>query len=586
MVIIIKRGTMKTLTIDNWNELASFMKQADYHEYNSNPMTLLMWSNRYEVQFETFEHFALASSKMPGRHPIWLMPFCEMEYRKEAMDKLKELSTQYQIPYGIHSMTKEFKDWLLDQYPLEFLVWDCMDARDYVYDRKQQETLVGKKMQKRRNHYNAFINQYTGQYEYRALTKQDIPNIYQFLEEWKTEKEEDESIDAERIGIELFLENLDTLPIRGGCIYMNGKLEAFNITSKLSDDTVQIHVEKANKHIRGLYIAILKLFLETCEPEILYVNREDDLGLEELRKAKRDMQPIRQVQKLGSIHQALEIKLADASWDSNIRKLWLENFEDENEESTTYYFDRFYQQHDCYILTSEDELLCMLQMRPMKVMINQQEKDACFIVGVATNKEYEHCGYMKRLLNYAIKETSKTCDYLYLQAYDWEVYRDFGFDQEYKKARYKVKAEAYPYVTGSLNKTYQVSQLVDVYQTYTKDKQGYRLRDEAYYQDLFIPNATLWGEEIYCYEEQGNTHGYIKFSIQENTWVIQECIYDSEETLRHMLGCILQKSKNVMMMVDQQSVIEGRKKEELCMKVRVNNHAPFPLDNLFISENL
>ena len=70
------------------------------------------------------------------------------------------------------------------------------------------------------------------------------------------------------------------------------KRQAFNITSLVSHDTIQIHVEKANKQIRGLYIAILKLFLETLDDEVLYVNREDDMGLPELRKAKTDMQPI------------------------------------------------------------------------------------------------------------------------------------------------------------------------------------------------------------------------------------------------------------------------------------------------------
>lgn len=585
MDIIIKRGTMKTLTIDNWYELAYFMKQADYHEYNSNPMTLLMWSNRYEVQFETSKHFALAYSKFPGRQPIWMMPYCKPAYRLEAMNKLKELSTQYQVPYGIHSMTKDFKNWLMEQYPMEFLVWDCEDARDYVYHRQQQETLAGKKMQKRRNHYNAFVSQYTGQYEYHDLTAIDIPNIYQFLEEWKREKDENVSIDAERIGIELLLENLDILPVRGGCIYMNGKLEAFNIASKLSTDTIQIHVEKANKHIRGLYIAILKLFLETCEPEILYINREDDMGLDELRKAKHDMQPILKVQKLGSIHQALHIQTADVSWENNIRKLWLENFKDENESSTKYYFDHFYQMKDCLILTSKNELLCMLQLREMKVMINQQEKAAFFIVGVATNKEYEHCGYMKTLMNYAINEASKTSDYLYLQAYDWDIYRDFGFDQEYKKARYKVKADAYPYVTGNFNDTFENSQLVDLYYAYTKDKQGYRIRDEAYYRDLFIPNANIWNEKIYLYEDQGIAHGYIKVTVQDEEWCIQECIYDCEETLYHMLGCILQNRPSILIMLDRNTVIEGRKKEEIYMKVKINNQAPFPQEFLFISEN-
>lgn len=54
---------MKKLTIENWKELQPYIALADYHEYNSNAMTLLMWSNRYEAYFETYEHFALVYTK-------------------------------------------------------------------------------------------------------------------------------------------------------------------------------------------------------------------------------------------------------------------------------------------------------------------------------------------------------------------------------------------------------------------------------------------------------------------------------------------------------------------------------------------
>lgn len=116
---------MKKLTIENWKELQPYIALADYHEYNSNAMTLLMWSNRYEAYFETYEHFALVYTKMPHHEPVWLMPYCALPYRKEALEMLAKRSEQLHIAFEVHSMTKEFKDWLIKGISPSVLIWDC-----------------------------------------------------------------------------------------------------------------------------------------------------------------------------------------------------------------------------------------------------------------------------------------------------------------------------------------------------------------------------------------------------------------------------------------------------------------------------
>ena len=82
-----------------------------------------------------------------------------------------------------------------------------------------------------------------------------------------------------------------------GGIYIDGKLEAFTFADMLKDDTVCVHLEKANPEIKGLYPAINKIFL--CEEfeDVKFVNREDDLGLENLRKAKLSYNPVELVEK-------------------------------------------------------------------------------------------------------------------------------------------------------------------------------------------------------------------------------------------------------------------------------------------------
>jgi len=581
-----KRGSMKKLTLENWQELQPYIALADYHEYNSNTMTMLMWTSMYEVYFETYPDYAIAYTCMPHREPVWLMPYCTRDHRFEAVHAIRTYSQKHGIAFEIHSMTKEFKNWLVDTYPMEFLIWDCYDARDYVYDRRQQETLSGKKMQKRRNHFHAFLKQYEGRFVYRQLDESTREDVYAFLRYWQSFKDVDDSISAEDTGIHLLLEHIKELPIEGGCIYIDGRLEAFNIASRLSKDMIQIHVEKANREIRGLYIAILKLYLETLEEDIVYVNREDDMGLPKLRKAKTDMQPVCKIQKFGSAHQALKIQPADAAWTRKIRSLWEQQFQEETAESTQFYFERLYREENCLLLISEEELICMLQLRPMTIVLDGKDVRVPFIVGVATNPEYEGCGYMGMLLRYALKTVQGKAPFVLLQAYNWDLYKSFGFIEQYQRVRWKLKKQSDTADGGTWKQVEDAQDLLTLYLHFCEQKNGWRRRDLAYYKNQFLPNAAIWNQKIRVYWEDNQPRGYIVQEESAQELHIRECIYADEEALQHMMRYLAQEEKTVYVDLDTEAQVEGRRKPETCMMVKQLGKQTFPQDCLFIREEL
>lgn len=577
---------MKKLTLENWQELQPYIALADYHEYNSNTMTMLMWTSMYEVYFETYPDYAIAYTCMPHREPVWLMPYCTRDHRFEAAHAIRTYSQKHGIAFEIHSMTKEFKNWLVDTYPMEFLIWDCYDARDYVYDRRQQETLSGKKMQKRRNHFHAFLKQYEGRFVYRQLDESTREDVYAFLRYWQSFKDVDDSISAEDTGIHLLLEHIKELPIEGGCIYIDGRLEAFNIASRLSKDMIQIHVEKANREIRGLYIAILKLYLETLEEDIVYVNREDDMGLPKLRKAKTDMQPVCKIQKFGSAHQALKIQQADAAWTRKIRSLWEQQFQEETAESTQFYFERLYREENCLLLVSEEELICMLQLRPMTIVLDGKDVRVPFVVGVATNPEYEGCGYMGMLLRYALKTVQGKAPFVLLQAYNWDLYKSFGFIEQYQRVRWKLKKQSDAADGGTWKQVEDAQDLLTLYLYFCEQKNGWRRRDLAYYKNQFLPNAAIWNQKIRVYWEDNQPRGYIVQEDSAQELHIRECIYADEEALQHMMRYLAQEEKTVYVDLDTEAQVEGRRKPETCMMVKQLDKQTFPQDCLFIREEL
>jgi len=91
--------------------------------------------------------------------------------------------------------------------------------------------------------------------------------------------------------------NLNKLDYIAGAIIIDGKVEAFTIGGRSGEHTVTVHVEKANSNIRGLYQAINNEFCMHLDDTVEYVNREEDMGIENLRKAKLSYKPVELVEK-------------------------------------------------------------------------------------------------------------------------------------------------------------------------------------------------------------------------------------------------------------------------------------------------
>ncbi|MEG1638979.1 MAG: phosphatidylglycerol lysyltransferase domain-containing protein, partial [Erysipelotrichaceae bacterium] len=167
---------------------------------------------------------------------------------------------------------------------------------DYVYECEKLRTFSGKKLQKKRNHLNAFYTLYENHYLYESLNANNALECIAFLDEWKKDNE-DEFLNQERIGVKRLLRNWDLLPQKGGIIRIDGEIKAFTIGSLLSSNMCQINVEKGDDEIRGIYQAMVKEFLTREFLDCTYVNREDDMGKENIRSAKEAYHPIFMIEK-------------------------------------------------------------------------------------------------------------------------------------------------------------------------------------------------------------------------------------------------------------------------------------------------
>ena len=292
----------KEITIEDREILNPYFDLVDYEacEYNFN--TLYMWQHAYKTAYHIGDNFAVLVGEYEGE-VFSILPLAKKEDLPKVIDFVLDYFKEIEEKLYFRGITEEVVDYLKEQYGDRFEYAAERDIFDYVYDGEILRTLKGRKNSKKRNHINYFLSEYEGRFEYRLLGKADFDDCRQLLDDWTVNKEEnnniEEGVDDERLGIEkLFAhydEVCDSLKIAG--IYIDGKLEAFTMGELLNNNMALIHIEKANPEIRGLYPYINQQFLVHEFPDVEFVNREEDMGIEGLRKAKLSYHPCKFVEK-------------------------------------------------------------------------------------------------------------------------------------------------------------------------------------------------------------------------------------------------------------------------------------------------
>lgn len=176
-----------------------------------------------------------------------------------------------------------------------FTVEHDRDNSDYLYLADDLKNLNGRHFDAKRNHIAKLKAQYA--YEYEEMTKQTVMECIDFTDKWCEARacRKIKGMRMEQSAIHQMLENFDNLDICGGAIRVDGAVVAFSLGEKLNPETLVVHAEKADQHIDGIYQLINNEFCihEACNYK--YVNREQDLGIPGLRKAKKSYQPVKMI---------------------------------------------------------------------------------------------------------------------------------------------------------------------------------------------------------------------------------------------------------------------------------------------------
>ncbi|MDD2503469.1 MAG: phosphatidylglycerol lysyltransferase domain-containing protein [Clostridia bacterium] len=166
---------------------------------------------------------------------------------------------------------------------------------DYVYLSQELKELKGRKFRQKRNHINRFKKNYP--FEYEEMSADNLQECLLTELKWVSERDGDRSILEEKQAIGEIINNFDALNVSGGVIRINGAVQAFTIGEKLNPDMAVIHIEKANTDYDGSYAIINQIFVSKALSDLTYINREEDMGIAGLRKAKESYNPVKMVKK-------------------------------------------------------------------------------------------------------------------------------------------------------------------------------------------------------------------------------------------------------------------------------------------------
>jgi len=290
----------KEININDKNLIAGYLRKYNPKASEMNFTNLFIWRLYYGFRFTEIDGLLCIVSMAGNKAPYALMPVGDIneDNFSAAVYALKEYFNKKLDKPLVFRMVEEDSLKFFTQIP-DFegeIVYD-RDSSDYLYLASDLISLKGKKLHAKRNHINRFKREH--EYEYVKLDSTLLDECARIMDGWCERRICDcgRGVYCEKIANKELLNNFEKLDCRGALIKVDGRFEAYTVGEELNGNTAVIHIEKANSEIQGLYTFINQQFCEREWGHMEYINREEDLGVDNLRKAKLSYNPLSLVNK-------------------------------------------------------------------------------------------------------------------------------------------------------------------------------------------------------------------------------------------------------------------------------------------------
>jgi len=269
--------------------LVSAWRSAYFPPSDTSPANIFGWRCAYDYNISRWGDSIVISGRYRGRKFV----FPPLGSKNEVVDVVRWLFDKEKdliLPCAPLWLAKEMVG-------LGFKIASDRANWDYVYRSDALANLSGEKYHAKRNLIKQFVRNYSAQVE--DLTEKVCKEAIRFSDKWCVQRdcEKDESLKMERCAVQEMLRSAPSLGLSGIAVKIDGEICAIAVGEEASPDTYLVHVEKGNHQYRGIYQFINQKLAERVAPLYRWINREQDLGRDGLRRAKLSYHPSRMEKK-------------------------------------------------------------------------------------------------------------------------------------------------------------------------------------------------------------------------------------------------------------------------------------------------
>ena len=388
----------KPITAADADLLRSYTMEGKCMNCDMNVANLCSWQFLYHTEYAVVEGFLVLRFVSDG-HVTYMKPMGKGDLR-HVLELLMADARSLGDTLRMACVCPCAQGMMEESMPGAFAYSVNRDRADYLYLREKLVTLSGKKLQPKRNHISKFKRTYPN-YEYRPLTADLVDDCIRLGEEWCRTNDScmQRAMQAEQRMIDYALHHIDELHIVGGTLWVDEKMVAFTFGARINAEAFDVCVEKADTAYEGAYAMINNEFVSRLPEDITYINREEDLGLEGLRKAKLSYQPDLILDKMTA---TLTAHSKETEEEMRVRfetrHLWERSFADPRAFIDLYFREKYRKERN-EVIVRDGRVVSALQKLPYPMTYGGRMLPASYISGACTDERYRRRGLMGELLS-------------------------------------------------------------------------------------------------------------------------------------------------------------------------------------------
>lgn len=357
---------------------------------------MVCWQSLYHSEWAESEGFLLIRFRIDGGEQIgYMQPLGEGDFTP-LLPHMEADAASFGQPLHLIGLTREGVARLREGAPDEWLITTDRNYYDYLYEQRALAELVGKHYQPKRNHINRFTTLYPT-HRYEPLMAAHAEACLELEREWCRQREgcREGGLAAEMRAMQCAFEHFEELGLEGGALSVEERLVAFAYGSAVNQETFVVHAEKADTRFEGAFAMINRSLARQLEGRYRWINREEDLGIEGLRKAKLSYGPVALVEKYAARRYTRE--------EIDCRNLWRACFPTDEASCIDHFLADFFDPKNLLSIEQEGTPAAMAHLIPFESELGR----IGYLYALATSPAHRGKGYATELTRKAIEQAQE-----------------------------------------------------------------------------------------------------------------------------------------------------------------------------------